>query len=125
MRKCTTATESNRARDAINSYRSNLLKKLQNLKGVLHLFLVTFLTRGRRRGGDRRSRVHSLALAPENGVQFSSQQQQQTRQVHPGEQHDDRGECEVRRVVTIISRHVELKQLRSDDPTDCKENCAR
>jgi hypothetical protein len=30
MRKRTTATESNRARDAINAYRSDLFKKLQN-----------------------------------------------------------------------------------------------
>ncbi len=32
MRKRTTATERNRARDAINAYSSDLLKKLQNTK---------------------------------------------------------------------------------------------
>jgi hypothetical protein len=32
MRKRTTATERNRARDAINAYTSDLLKKLQNTK---------------------------------------------------------------------------------------------
>jgi hypothetical protein len=37
MRKRTTATERNRARDAINAYSSDLLKKLQKLHGDLHL----------------------------------------------------------------------------------------
>ena len=32
MRKRTTATERNRARDAINAYSTDLLKKLQNTK---------------------------------------------------------------------------------------------
>ena len=44
MRKRTTATERNRARDAINAYSIDLLKKLQNTKSCVFspLLLVNF-----------------------------------------------------------------------------------
>jgi hypothetical protein len=84
MRKRTTATESNRARDAINAYSGDLLKKLQKLKRGDELLLFNFVTfvtllasiSGRARSSHRRNRrspAHSLTFAAKNGVQFASQ----------------------------------------------------
>ena len=103
MRKRTTATERNRARDAINSedFREST-ESLKNLKRFTtrnkssSIAFVTFVTsasysrraRGRLRC-ERRSPAHSFAFPPKDCVQFASQQQQETSQVHPGEQHND------------------------------------
>ena len=81
MRKRTTATERNRAWNAINAYSNDLLKKLQNTQG-LRLFWVVADYLSRRRSGEWRRRrrrerlgcaAHFLALTPDNGVQFASE----------------------------------------------------
>ena len=90
MRKRATATERNRPRDVINASNSDLLKKLQTLQTGRSRFSASTLTNRCRLGGDRHYPAHSLALAPKNGVQFTSQQKQQTREIHPREQHHDR-----------------------------------
>src|SRR5436190_14375792 len=129
MRKRTTATERNRACDAINAYSTDLLKKLQNTQSCAFSSLLSVLLRirpsGKWRGRERLGDAHLLTLAPDDGVQFASQQQQQTSQIHPREQHDDRRQREISRVVTIVSYHVQLEKFRRDDPADRKENCAR
>src|SRR5206468_5307176 len=79
---------------------------------------------GGRLGGKRRSPAHSLAFATKDGVQFASQQQQQTSQIHPREQHNDRRQRQICRIVAIVSCHVELEKFRRDNPPDRKENRA-
>src|SRR5262249_59567664 len=63
-------------------------------------------------------------FATKDGVQFASQQQQQTSQIHPGEQHNDGRKRQICRVVAIVSCHVELEKFRRDDPAYRKENGA-
>src|SRR5437660_791840 len=75
-------------------------------------------------GHGRRSRAHFFAFAAKNGVQLTAQQQQQTSEIHPSKQHDDGGQREIRRVVAIISRHIQLKKFGGDVPADRKENRA-
>ena len=70
------------------------------------------------------SPAHPLAFPAENCVQFTSQQEQQTSQIHPRKQDHDGCEREICRVVAIVSGHVELEKFRRDNPADRKENRA-
>src|SRR4051812_48346248 len=67
----------------------------------------------------------SLPLAPQNRVQFSAEEQEQTGKIHPGHQHDDGGERQVGRVIPVVFRDVKLENFRDHDPTDRKANGAR
>src|SRR5439155_20202913 len=84
--------------------------------------LATTISRRRR---NRRSPAHSFAYPTKKCVQFAAQAQQQTSQIHPGEQHHNGCEREIRRVVAIISYYVELKKFCRHDPAGRKENRAR
>jgi hypothetical protein len=90
MRKRTTATERNRPRDVINASNNDLLKKCKHSKRDVPVLALRLLTNRCRLGSDGHYPAHSLALAPKNGVQLTAQQKQQTCEIHPREQHNDR-----------------------------------
>ena len=67
----------------------------------------------------------ALALATQNGVQFSTEQEEEAGQIHPGQEHDDRCEGEIGRVVAVITRDVKLEELGHRHPADREEDSAR
>ena len=77
-------------------------------------------------GGLRRgSGICALLFTAKNRVQFSTQQQQQTGQVHPGQQNDNGGQRVIGGIIAIVFCHIELKQFRYRQPSDCKQNGTR
>src|SRR6266705_3168723 len=103
-RKRNTPPKRNRAGGAINS------RKPSESKGL-------------RRNGRRCCRT--FAFAAKDRIQFAAKKQQQTSQIHPGEQNDDGGECEISRVITIVPCDVELKEFRHRNPADRKKYRSR
>src|SRR5262245_27954092 len=68
----------------------------------------------------RRGRLVSsgtFALAPENRIQLPAKEKEQTGEIHPGEKHDNGGEGEISRVITVVAFDIELKQLRDRHPS--------
>ena len=59
-----------------------------------------------------------LVFATQNGVQLPAQQQQQTGQIHPSQQHDDRCQRVIGWIIAIVLRNVELKQFRHAQPAE-------
>src|SRR5262249_16015377 len=66
----------------------------------------------------------TLAFAAKDSVQLSAQEQKQTREIHPRQQNNNRREREISRVVTAVTRNVELKKFRHCNPADGEKDCA-
>src|SRR6266404_3110423 len=80
---------------------------------------------GLRGNGRHWGRRFTLAFAAKDRVQFAAQKQEQTSQIHPGEQHDDGCKREISRIIAIVPCDVELKELCHRNPADREKNRPR
>src|SRR5215212_2795877 len=67
----------------------------------------------------------SLPFTSNDRVKFSTKQQEQTGQIHPGKQHDNGRQGEIRRIVAVVSSHINLEQFGDDDPSQRKKHSSR
>ena len=70
------------------------------------------------------ARGGTFALAAQDGIQFSTKQQEETGEIHPGEQHDDGSKREVGRVVAIVTGDIKLEELGHGHPANGEEDRA-
>src|SRR6266849_4595797 len=66
-----------------------------------------------------------LPVAEQNRVQFAAEEEEETGEIHPRQQNDERSERQISRVVSVVFGDVKLKEFCDNDPAQGKKHRTR